>query len=54
MFVLARPLKPSPPFVGESGPNVIKLFCPLFTNFCNVLVFVPGKLFQPSATNTLA
>ncbi len=30
------------------GANVIKLFCRYFTNFCNKLVFVPGKLYQYS------
>ncbi len=30
------------------GVNVIKLFCPLFMDFRNKLVFVPGKLFQHS------
>ncbi len=31
------------------GPNVIKLFCPQFTDFHNKLdCFVPGKPFQPS------
>ncbi len=36
------------------GNNVIKLFCPYFTNFRFKLVFDPGKLFQQSLTNTLA
>jgi hypothetical protein len=32
-----------------------KLFCPQFTNFQNKLEsLVPGKLFQPSQTNTVA
>jgi hypothetical protein len=38
----------------NTWPNIIKLFCQLFTNFRKKLVFVPGKLFQPSLENTLA
>ncbi len=33
--------------------NLIKLFCPQFTDSRNKLGrFVPGKLYQPSLTNT--
>ncbi len=37
-----------------SGPNVINLFCPRFTIFCKVSVFVPDKLFESILTNALA
>ncbi len=30
------------------GPNILKLSCPLFTNFRNKLAYGPGKPFQPS------
>ncbi len=30
------------------GANVLKLFCPQFTDFRNKLVFFPAKLLQPS------
>jgi hypothetical protein len=43
------------PLGAGPGVNVIKLFCPRFAEFFyKARVFVPGKLFQPSLTNTLA
>jgi hypothetical protein len=41
-----------PVLSGLIWPNVIKLFCPDFTNFRNKKAFVPDKLFQSSLTNT--
>ena len=36
------------------GPNVIKLFMTVIDEFSYARAFVPGKLFQPILTNTLA